>query len=74
MKSVTFLNKGHIFFIIHLDLWKKYSIIIMSSGNARQNVVAVAALLRIVVYDKKRQASNNSLHSLLIRPIKIDIK
>lgn len=54
MKNVAFLNKGHIFFIIHLDLWKKYSIIIMSSGNTRQNVVVVAALLRNLVYRKKK--------------------
>lgn len=50
MKSVAFLNKGHIFLLFYLDLWKKYSIIIMSSGNARQNVVVVAALLRNIVY------------------------
>ena len=54
MKSVDFLNKGHIFLFFYLDLWKKYSIIIMSSGNARQNVVVVAALLRNLVYRKKK--------------------
>lgn len=54
MKNVAFLIKGHIFFIIHLDLWKKYSIIIMSSGNTRQNVVVVAALLRFMWFMKKK--------------------
>ena len=66
-----FLFKGHIFFIIHLDLWKIHSIMIMSSGNTRQNVVVVAALLRNMWFmKKKRQASNNSLHYLL-KEIKI---
>ena len=68
-----FLFKGHIFFIIHLDLWKKYSIIIMSSGNTRQKVVVVVALLRNMVYEKKRQPSNNSIHYLMkvIKVLKI---
>ena len=54
MKNVAFLIKGHIFFIIYLDLWKINSIMIMSSGNTRQNVVVVAALLRNMVYEKKK--------------------
>ena len=68
IKNVAFLIKGHIFFIIYLDLWKIHSIMIMSSGKTRQNVAVVAALLRNMVYKekKKRQASNNSLHSILI--------
>ena len=55
MKSVAFLKKGHIFLLFYLDLWKKYSIIIMSSGNTRQNVAVVAALLRNMVYKEKKK-------------------
>ena len=55
MKNVAFLIKGHIFFIIYLDLWKIHSIIIMSSGNTRQYVVVVAALLRFMRFMKKKK-------------------
>ena len=56
MKNVAFLIKGHIFFfIIYLDLWKIHSIMIMSSGNTRHNVVVVAALLRNMWFMKKKK-------------------